>query len=114
MKNYLQTFKNYATFSGRAKRKEYWMFFLINMIISVALQIIQYVCDMEYLVLPLLFSLVILLPSLSVAVRRLHDIERSGFWIFIGFVPIIGSIILLVFLCQKGTLGINRYGSAPM
>lgn len=110
---YLQVLKNYTVFSGRARRKEYWMFFLINMIINAILNVIQEIIGMEFPVLTLIYSLVVLLPSIAVGVRRLHDTDRSGHWMWLMFIPIIGSIVLLVFLCQNGTSGSNRYGNDP-
>lgn len=113
MEWYLQVLKNYTVYYGRARRKEYWMFVLINFIVTAILSAIQSVIGMEYPVLTLIYSLVVLLPSIAVGIRRLHDTERSGFWILIGLIPVIGSIILLVFLCQNGTSGSNRYGNDP-
>lgn len=80
MQWYLQVLKNYVEFSGRARRKEYWMFILISVIISAILNVIQYVIGMEIPALSLIYSLAVLLPSIAVGVRRLHDTERSGHW----------------------------------
>ncbi|EIZ2110937.1 DUF805 domain-containing protein [Salmonella enterica] len=114
MQWYLQVLKSYAVFSGRARRKEYWMFTLINIIVSVILSIIQSALGMEeHQVIILIYSLILLLPSIGVSVRRLHDTERSGYWILIGLIPLIGSIVLLVFMCQNGTTGRNKYGADP-
>ncbi|MCA1222946.1 DUF805 domain-containing protein [Streptomyces sp. 8L] len=108
MNYYLDVLRNYAGFSGRAQRSEYWMFTLFNLIASVLLVIIGAVIHF-----PLLcgvYALAVLVPALAVAFRRLHDTDRSAAWILIGLVPFIGAIILLVFLCQEGTRGPNRYG----
>lgn len=123
---YLAVLKNYAGFSGRASRREYWMFTLINTIILVVLQILMGATMTPpdefgqggslgfgyYLY--MLYALATLIPSLAVAVRRLHDTDRSGWWILIGLVPLIGAIVLLVFFCQQGTQGDNRFGSDPL
>jgi phosphonate transport system substrate-binding protein len=104
---YLGPLKKYTDFSGRASRKEYWLFFLWNMVIAVALALL---IGEAYLV----YSLLTLLPSLAVWVRRLHDTNRNGWWILIGFVPLVGNVVMLVFLCSKGTDGTNDYGPAPI
>ena len=113
MQWYLQVLKNYVEFSGRARRKEYWMFILISVIISAILNVIQSVIGMEIPALSLIYSLAVLLPSIAVGVRRLHDKDRFCHWIWIMLIPVIGSIILLVFFCQNGTSGSNRYGNDP-
>lgn len=110
---YLSVLKNYTGFSGRARRKEYWMFILINMIISAILNVIQAVIGMETPYITLIYSLGVLLPSIAVAIRRLHDTDRSGWWLLINLIPIIGAIVIIVFLCQNGTSGNNRFGNDP-
>lgn len=112
MQWYLKALKNYVGFQGRARRKEYWMFVLFNIIIAVILSIVQTVAGIDP-ILTAIYSLVILLPSLAVTVRRLHDTGRSGWWYFINFIPIIGGIILLVFTCQDSQSGSNQYGPIP-
>ncbi|MBN2584135.1 MAG: DUF805 domain-containing protein [Planctomycetes bacterium] len=108
---YIGVLKKYAVFDGRARRKEYWMFVLFNIIISFVLGIIDGLIG--YPVLGLIYSLAVLLPGLGVSIRRLHDTGRSGWWILIGFVPIVGFIILLVFMVTEGTKGENAYGPDP-
>ncbi|EKY5004531.1 MULTISPECIES: DUF805 domain-containing protein [Citrobacter] len=110
---YLSVIKNYTGFSGRARRKEYWMFVLINMIICAVLNVIQAVIGMETPYISIIYSLGILLPSIAVAIRRLHDTERSGWWLLLSLIPIIGTIVIIVFLCQNGTAGANRFGADP-
>lgn len=102
---YLKALKNYVNFEGRARRKEYWFFVLINAIVSTVLSI---------LLLPLswLYSVAVFLPSLAVTVRRLHDIGRSGWWILIGLIPIVGFIVLLVFMFTD-SVDDNHYGPNP-
>ena len=114
---YLQVLKKYAVFSGRARRKEYWYFVLFNAIISFVLGIIEALAGIapgtDYNVLAGLYSLAVLLPSIGVVIRRLHDTGRSGWWLFIGLVPLIGAIILLVYMVSDSEAGTNEYGPSP-
>ncbi|NHM32312.1 DUF805 domain-containing protein [Neobacillus terrae] len=109
---YLRVLKNYVGFQGRARRKEYWMFYLFNAIISLILYIVQSVADLSSL-LTTLYSIAVFLPSLAVTVRRLHDTGRSGWWILIGLVPFAGAIVLLVFACLDSYPNENQYGQNP-
>jgi uncharacterized membrane protein YhaH (DUF805 family) len=109
---YLAVLKQYAVFSGRARRTEYWMFFLINFIISIGLGFLAQVVDILAIV-SLLYMLAVLIPSLAVFFRRLHDTGRSGWWWLVGIIPIIGAIVLLVFLVQDSEPGSNKYGPNP-
>lgn len=108
---YLSVLKNYAVFSGRARRKEYWMFFLFNVIFAIVLGIIGSIIDTT--ILSTLYSLALLIPGIAVFVRRMHDIGKSGWWLLISFIPIIGGIWLLVLACTEGTAGENEYGQDP-
>lgn len=115
---YLAVLKKYAVFSGRALRKEYWMFFFVNLIIGVALALIEVLVRTTpgiYIVSVLsgLYSLAVLLPSLGVAIRRLHDTGHTGWWLLIGLIPIIGGIVLLVLYVEDSQPGDNRYGPNP-
>ncbi len=112
---FLEALKKYAVFSGRARRKEYWFFVLFYLIIYIVLLLIDSaVLGSEGIgLLATLFSLAMLLPALGVAVRRLHDTGRSGWWILIGFIPLIGVIVLLVFYLQDSQPGDNEYGPNP-
>ncbi|WP_317933156.1 DUF805 domain-containing protein [Halioxenophilus sp. WMMB6] len=118
---YLQALKKYAVFSGRARRKEYWLFALFNILITMALYILVIVGAVNNIaalagiagILIAIYMLAIILPALGVTVRRLHDTNRSGWWFFIQFVPIVGGIILLIFTIMDGTPGDNDYGSDP-
>jgi uncharacterized membrane protein YhaH (DUF805 family) len=107
---YLKVLKNYVGFTGRARRKEYWMFFLVNYIICVVLAIVDNMSETPMLT--LIYSLAVMLPSLAVLVRRLHDTGRSGWWFFISIIPFVGSIILLVFTCMDSEME-NKYGYNP-
>lgn len=109
---YLKVLKNYVGFSGRARRKEYWMFVLFNLIVSAGLVILEFILDIKS-VLTVIYSLAILLPSLAVTFRRLHDTGRSGWWILIGLIPFIGGIVLLVFDCLDSESNDNQYGPNP-
>nr|WP_239074340.1 DUF805 domain-containing protein [Streptomyces sp. SID10853] len=109
---YLDVIKNYVGFSGRARRQEYWMFTLFSIIISIVLTIISSaVLDSNWL--SGLYTLAVLLPTLAVTVRRLHDTGRSGGWIFIALVPFVGWIILIVFLATEGQRQANSHGPDP-
>ena len=108
---YLDVLKKYAVFDGRASRQEFWMFTLFNIIISVVLAVIGVIIDFPYL--STLYSLAVLLPTLGVGVRRLHDTGRSGWWYLISFVPLIGIIVLIIFWAQDSQPGDNKYGPNP-
>ena len=109
-------FQKYAVFSGRARRKEYWRFILISIVLSFVLGFIDGLVGMATAtplgLLGLIFTIAIIIPSFSVAVRRLHDLDRSGWWILISFVPILG-FLLFIYLMFDGTHGENRFGPDP-
>ncbi|NQT34353.1 DUF805 domain-containing protein [bacterium] len=109
---YIEVLKKYAVFGGRARRTEYWMFVLFNIIIAIAIGVIEGIVGSPAIVSGL-YSLGVLIPSLAVAVRRLHDTDRSGWWILIALVPVVGFIVLLVFMVQDGTPGENQHGQNP-
>lgn len=115
---YLEVLKKYAVFSGRARRKEYWYFFLFNIIISIVLAAIDgatgsFSAEAGMGLLGGIYTLAVLIPGIAVSVRRLHDTERSGWWLLIGLVPLIGAIVLLVFMVQDSKPGQNQYGANP-
>src|SRR5260221_13324498 len=107
MNLYLQALKKYAVFSGRARRKEYWFFFLFNLIASMVLSAVD-VAVGTMGILSIIYGLALLLPSIAVGVRRMHDIDRSGGWLLIPFVPVIGVIALLVFALLSRTAAATR------
>lgn len=118
MEWYLKVIRHYADFNGRARRKEYWMFILFNVIFAIVAMILDNVLGIAfeqigYGPLYILYAIFALLPGLAVAVRRLHDIGKSGWMFFIAFIPIIGSIWLLILLCTEGESGSNQYGPDP-
>lgn len=109
---YLKVLKQYADFNGRARRKEYWMFVLFNVIFEIVAWILDLILG-TYLVIITIYGLAILIPAIAVTVRRLHDTGKSGWWILIDFVPVIGFIWLIILLVQEGTHGPNEYGPDP-
>ncbi|MGC8465129.1 MAG: DUF805 domain-containing protein [Acidimicrobiales bacterium] len=109
---YKQAFNNYANFKGRSNRPEYWWFVLANLIIGLILGLVLG-SSSSITLLSDLFELAILVPSVSLLVRRLHDTGRSGWWFFIGLIPILGQLVLLYFLVQPGVPGANQYGEVP-
>jgi uncharacterized membrane protein YhaH (DUF805 family) len=115
---YLKVLKQYADFSGRARRKEYWMFVLFNMIFAIVAAILDNVLGIAmegtgYGPLYGIYALAVLIPGLAVAVRRLHDVGKSGWMILITLIPLIGAIWLLVLLVTDSNLGENQYGQNP-
>lgn len=114
---YIEVLKKYAVFEGRARRQEYWMFFLVNLLISIGigfvLGVLQAVTRTSALAgLSYLYSLAILIPSVAVGVRRLHDTGKSGWWLLLSFVPF-GAFFVIYFLAQPGVVGPNQYGPDP-
>ncbi|MFN3159410.1 MAG: DUF805 domain-containing protein [Rubinisphaera brasiliensis] len=121
---YLKCLRQYVDFSGRARRKEYWMFTLFNLIIAFLIGFVGGIIllavgvdgpeyDSAINGIGAIYNLAILLPALGVLVRRLHDIGKSGWWIFIALIPLIGAIILLLFLIRDSEPGSNQYGPNP-
>ena len=115
---YLKVLKQYADFSGRARRKEYWMFVLFNMIFAIVAMILDNVLGIAmegigYGPLYGLYALAMLIPGLAVAVRRLHDVGKSGWMTLIAFIPLIGSIWLIVLMVTDSNAGENQYGQNP-
>ncbi|HEY8160016.1 MAG TPA: DUF805 domain-containing protein [Methylobacter sp.] len=115
---YLEVLKKYAVFKGRARRKEYWYFLLISTVISIVLVLIDSVTgtlseEAGIGLLSGIYSLAVLIPGISVAIRRLHDTDRSGWWFLIALIPIIGGIVLLIFMVLDSAPGDNQYGPNP-
>jgi uncharacterized membrane protein YhaH (DUF805 family) len=118
---YLKVLKQYADFEGRARRMEYWMFALINVIIALLLYSILFVgifTESTFLssiggILYLVYILAVFLPGLGVSVRRLHDTNKSGWMILIALIPIIGAIWLIILYATEGDKGDNPYGPDP-
>jgi len=114
---YIQVLKKYAVFSGRARRKEYWMFVLFNIIFTIVASILDTVLFGTAIQGPGplygLYGLAVLVPSLAVSVRRLHDVGKSGWFLLIALIPIVGGIWLLVLQCRDSAPGDNQYGANP-
>ncbi len=122
MNYYISVLKNYATFTGRARRKEYWMFFLFNVIICIVAMVLDNLLgltfktsgiNMGYGYIYMLYTLAVFIPGLAVWVRRLHDVGKSGWFVFIVLIPLIGAIWILVLLCTDSKPGVNKYGPNP-
>jgi len=109
---YIDVLKKYAVFTGRARRTEYWMFVLFNILVILVVGFLDNRLGTGG-ILGVLYSLGVLLPSLGVAIRRLHDTDRSGWWLLICLVPLVGCIILFIFMVLEGTPGDNRFGPNP-
>jgi uncharacterized membrane protein YhaH (DUF805 family) len=104
-------FSNYVNFSGRASRSEFWFWILFGVIFSIIANVIDAVIGIP--VISAVVALALLLPNISISVRRLHDIDRTGWW-FLLVLTVIGSILLIVWACFKGTSGPNTYGPDPL
>ena len=105
----------YADFQGRACRSEYWYFLLFNLLMNMATGLLDAgIFGSGVGLLNGLYSLAILIPGIAAGVRRLHDIDRSGWWLLIGFVPLVGTIILVIWLVRRGDAAPNRYGADPL
>ncbi|NJN75078.1 MAG: DUF805 domain-containing protein [Synechococcaceae cyanobacterium RL_1_2] len=113
MEWYVKVLRNYATFTGRARRAEYWYFVLFNFLIAMGLAIIEGIVAKQSGILGGVYQLGVIIPSLAVACRRLHDTGRSGWWMLIGLIPLIGAIVLIVFFCQDSQPESNEYGPNP-
>ena len=113
MNEYLSVLKNYAKFDGRARRREYWMFTLVNVAVYFVLNILATQVSAYIGFVAIAYMLGILVPSIAVAIRRMHDIGKSGWWVLIALVPLIGGIWFLVLSVTAGQSGSNAYGADP-
>lgn len=123
-------YSNYVNFRDRAPRSEYWWFALFNIIVSIIVGLVEMKLGLASGImamgdgsmsasfaggpLSIIWALANILPGIGVSVRRLHDTDRSGWWLLIGLIPLIGAIVLLVFMCSRGTAGPNRFGPDPL
>jgi len=107
-----EALSKYAEFSGRARRQEYWMFVLLYVILSIVASVIDAILGTEAVT--LILGLALLIPSVAVLIRRLHDLDRTGWWALFMFLPILGTLLLLVFCVMRGTEGLNRFGPDPL
>lgn len=103
---YLEVLKKYVVFTGRSRRAEFWWFVLFNLIISMVLSFV-------WELLSTLYGLAVLLPAIGVGIRRLHDTGKTGWWLLLNFIPLIGTIVLIVFFAQDSDPGDNEYGPSP-
>lgn len=114
----VEPLRNYANFQGRARRKEYWWFELLVIVVSFVLSIVDtMIFGATFAGIGMLggmAALALLVPNLAVGVRRLHDRDQSGWWLLLGAVPLIGGLILLFWFVQRGTVGDNRFGADPL
>lgn len=115
---YLKVLREYANFSGRARRKEYWMFILFNFLLGTGAVILDNILGIAnehlgYGALYLIYCLLTLIPGVAVAVRRLHDVGRSGWWLLIALIPLVGAIVLVVFFVIEGQPHSNNWGENP-
>ncbi|MAW65705.1 MAG: hypothetical protein CMD18_05860 [Flavobacteriales bacterium] len=110
---YLEVLRKYATFSGRARRKEYWMFVLINLVITLVLASSSSILGVIGLILYGVYVIGTLVPNIAVTVRRLQDQDKEWPWIFVSLIPFIGGIWMLVLLAKEGSQGENRFGLDP-
>lgn len=113
-----RVFSKYFVFRGRATRSEYWYFVLflglINLLISAVAPLIDPKSETGLAAFVFVVELVLLVPYIAVTVRRLHDTNRSGWWLFIWLIPVLGPVVLLVFTLQKSDIKANRFGPAPL
>ena len=112
--------KRYADFKGRSRRKEYWMFFLLNFCVSIGFFILSVILGQVSQTLALvvtgiqfLYGLAVIIPGISCGIRRLHDQDKSGWFLLLAFIPLVGPFIVLFFMVQEGTRGSNQYGRDP-
>jgi uncharacterized membrane protein YhaH (DUF805 family) len=116
--NFTQAIKSglskYVDFSSRAARSEYWFFTLFTVLVSLATSLVDNVVLSGTPILNGIATLALLLPGIAVSVRRLHDTDRSGWWMLLIFIPLVGAIVLIVWFCMRGTIGQNRFGADPL
>jgi uncharacterized membrane protein YhaH (DUF805 family) len=108
-------FRNYVGFSGRAARSEFWFWALFVVLVSIATQFLDgSLFNQQFGVLSGVAALALFLPGLAMSVRRLHDRDKSGWFVLLYFIPLVGFIILLIWYCMRGTVGPNRFGPDPL
>jgi uncharacterized membrane protein YhaH (DUF805 family) len=108
-------FQNYVVFNGRATRSAFWYFYLFTALVGVAISVVERAIGSSdvlsgFGIISLIWSLAIILPTLGLMIRRLHDANHTGWWILIAFLPFIGAIVLIIFWATAGTQGDNKYG----
>lgn len=114
---YFKALRNYIGFSGRARRKEYWMFILVNLVLTGVLSLLDKMSGLRIAgdegVLTTIYGVLIFLPYWALQFRRLHDTDRSAWWLLLLLIPIVGWLVILAFNCQNGTPGPNKFGRDP-
>ena len=111
---YITALKKYAVFSGRSRRREFWWFILVNAIIGAILSCLGDNSDPNaWNVIAWIYGVLLIVPSIAVQVRRLHDTGRTGWWWLIGLIPVVGAIVLIVFSVLDSEPGMNQYGPNP-
>jgi uncharacterized membrane protein YhaH (DUF805 family) len=108
---YIYVLKHYAQFHGRARRREYWMYILVNLVVTAVLYAIDNADNLSSV--SLIYSLATIIPTFAVGSRRLHDTGRSGWWQLLYLIPIVGSIVVIVMMCLDSKPGDNKYGPNP-
>ena len=107
----LVVLERYAQFTGRSRRAEFWWYALANLIISIVFNILGQ-ATVAFSIVGFIYALAVLIPGIAVGIRRLHDTDKSGWWLLIAFVPLVGAIVLIVFFATDGTRGTNQYGTS--
>lgn len=114
---YINVLRNYVGFGGRARRKEFWMFILVNIIFAFVLGVLDKMFGWQRAggegILTTIYAILVFLPSWAVQFRRLHDTDRTAWWLLLLVIPVIGWLVIILFSCQDGTPGENRFGSDP-
>jgi uncharacterized membrane protein YhaH (DUF805 family) len=118
MDYYLKVLKNYAVFKGRARRKEYWLFVLFNVLAVLLLSLVDNILGTydeksKAGLIGSIYSLAVIIPSIAVSIRRLHDTDKSGWWLLLHLIPLFGSLVLLIFFISDTQIGTNRFGVNP-
>ncbi len=117
MNEFMAVIKNYAGFSGRAGRKEFWMFYLVYILIFIAIGIVSAILPQSIgsmvSMLSVVFALALFIPTIAVSIRRLHDTDRSGWWMLLGMIPLVNFYVLYLLIIE-GTQGPNRFGDSPV
>ena len=118
MNYYLKVLQNYTNFDGRARRKEFWLFIFFNMLTVIILSIFDdFLGTVDtkgvYGLFGSIYILVVFIPSIAVSIRRLHDTGRSGWWLLLNLIPLLGSLVVLIFFIQNSESHENRYGINP-
>jgi len=118
MDYYLKVLKNYAIFEGRARRKEYWLFVLFNVLAVLSLSLVDNILgtfdrESKAGLIGTIYSLAVIIPSIAVSIRRLHDTDKSGWWLLLYIIPLFGSLVLLIFFISDSQSETNRFGVNP-